>query len=163
MPDNDALLGLPAALVVNVREAERNPVADGVKVTLTAQFNPAPKLAPQPFAEMLKSAAFAPVRAILAIVSVAVPLFVSVTVCALAVAPTTIFPKDRLPGLSVTAGTGGVTPVPESVALSGLVEALVRKVRDAVRAPSAMGINVTLTMQLLPAARLAPQGLLEMA
>lgn len=151
------------AFVVKVREAERTPVAEGEKATLTAQFRPAPKLAPQAFAEMLKSAEFAPVSVMLVIVNEAVPLFVSVTVCALVVAPTTIFPKERLPGLRVTAGTGGVTPVPESVALSGLVAALVRKVKDAVRAPSAVGVNVTLTMQLLPAARLAPQGLLEMA
>ena len=163
VPDNDALFGLPAALVVNVKEAERTPVADGENVTLTAQFRPAPKLAPQVFAEMLKSAAFAPVRVILVMVNEAVPLLVSVTVCALVVAPTTMFPKERLPGFRVTAGTGGVTPVPESVALSGLLDALVRKVKDAVLAPSAVGVKVTLTMQLLPAARLAPHGLLEMA
>ena len=163
VPDSGALLGLLAALVVNVSAADRTPVAEGVNVTLTAQLSPAARVPPQVFAEMAKSAAFTPVRAMLAIVSVAVPLFVSVTVCAAVVAPITIFPKLRLVGLRLTAGTGGVTPVPDSAALSGLLEALVRKIRVADRAPKTVGMNVTLTAQLSPGPRLAPQVFAEMA
>lgn len=163
VPESDALFGLPAALVVKVSAADRTPVADGVNVTLTAQLTPAARVPPQVFAEMAKSAAFAPVRVMLAIVSVAVPLFVSVTVCAAVVAPTTKFPKDKpAGGLRLTAGTGGVTPVPDNVAVSGLLEAFVRKIRVADRAPKTVGMKVTLTAQLLPAVRLAPQVFAEM-
>src|SRR5882724_6420496 len=112
---------------------------------------------------MAKSTAFAPVIVMLVIVSTAVPLFVSVTVCTVLVTPTRMLPNDKLAGFRVTAGTGGVTPVPESVALSGLVDALVRKVKDADLAPSAKGVNVTLTTQLSPMASVLPQAFAEMA
>jgi len=162
LPDSVTLLGLVAALVRNVSAAVRVPIAKGVKVTLTTQLALATRLTPQVLAGMAKSPAFAPVNEILVIVSAADPLFVSVTACVLVVATTT-FPKERLPELKVTVGTGGVTPVPESVALSGLVDALVRNVSAADLAPSAVGVKVTLTTQLFPATRLPPQGLLEMA
>ena len=104
VPDNGTSFGLLEALVVNVSAADRTPVAGGVNVTLTAQLAPAARVPPQVFAEMVKSAAFGPVRAMLAMVSVADPVFVSVTDCEEVVTPTIAFPNDRLDGLKLTAG-----------------------------------------------------------
>lgn len=104
-----------------------------------------------------------PVSAMLVIVSGAVPVLVNVTACEVVVTPIMEFPNVRLVGLKVTAGTGGVTPVPDNVVLSGLDDALVVKVNEADLAPSVVGVKVTLTTQLLPIAKLVPQGLLEIA
>ena len=54
-----------------------------------------------------KSAAFAPARLMLVIVSGPVPEFVSATACAALVVPTACVPNDTLVGDSVTAGAGG--------------------------------------------------------
>jgi len=89
-------------------------------------------------------------------VSEAVPVLVRVVVCGPDVLPTILLPNDRLVGLRPTAGIGAATPVPDSGALFGLVEAFVVKARAAVLAPSADGVNVMLTTQLLPADRFAP-------
>src|SRR5882724_2604736 len=89
--------------------------------------------------------------------SVAVPLFVSVTVCPVLVLATVMFPNQRVMGFRVTDGTGAAAPVPESDALSGLEEALVKNVSEADLPPSADGVNVTLTAQLSPVARVLPQ------
>ena len=79
--------GLPAALSVIAREAVREPVAEGVKVTLIVQLAPAATLVPQVFV-CAKSPLLVPVTAMLVMLSAAVPLFVSVTVCAALVVPT---------------------------------------------------------------------------
>jgi len=150
------LFGLEAALVKNVSDALRTPVANGLNVTLTAQFSATARLEPQVFAEMAKSAALTPVKEILVTLSVAVPLFVSVAVCPVLVLATVTFPNDRLMGFRVTEGTGAATPVPESDALSGLEEAFVKNVNEADLPPSADGVNVTLTVQLLPAVSVVP-------
>ena len=162
VPESATLLGLLGALVRNVRAAVRTPVADGVKVMVKMQFAPTARLAPQAFPK-IKSAAFAPVTVMLVMFSVAVPLFVSVTVCAMLGIETVTFPKDKVVGFRVTDGTGAATPVPESAALLGLLEALVRNVSEADLPPSADGVNVTLTVQLRLAARLAPQVFTEIA
>ena len=48
-------------------------------------------------------------------------------------------------------------PAPASAAVCGLLEALSVMVSVALRAPEAVGLNVTLRVQLSVAARLAPQ------
>ena len=50
-------------------------------------------------------------------------------------------------------GVGAVVPVPESVTLCGLPAALSVTERDPVRVPVAVGVNVTLIVQLAAAAR----------
>jgi len=65
VPVSETLCGLPGALSVMLTLAARFPVAVGVNVTLIAQ-----------------SPLLAPVMAMLAMVNGAVPLFVSVTLCA---------------------------------------------------------------------------------
>jgi len=49
------------------------------------------------------------------------------------------------------------SPAPDMVVFCGLLVALSVKVSEPVRFPLAVGANVTLTEQLAPAARLAPQ------
>jgi len=48
-------------------------------------------------------------------------------------------------------------PVPDSVAFCGLPAALSLTARVALRAPVALGLNVTLIVQLVPAANELPQ------
>ena len=57
----------------------------------------------------------------------------------------------------VGARLGSPAPVPERVAVCGLFVALSVSVSDALRAPAALGVNVTLMAQVAPAATLAPQ------
>ena len=76
------LCGLPEALSVIVTLALRAPLAEGVKVTLIVQLDPAVSvlgLIGQVFV-WAKSPAFVPVKPILLMVKAAVPLFLSVTV-----------------------------------------------------------------------------------
>ena len=54
-------------------------------------------------------------------------------------------------------------PLPVNGTVCGLPPALSVIVSVPARAPSAVGANVTLMMQFAPAAKLAPQGLLEIA
>jgi len=101
------------------------------------------------------------VSEILVIVTADGPVFVKVTVLALLVTPSPVLGNAKLVGLRLT--VNAVTPVPDSGALSGLLDAFVVKVRLAKREPETEGVNVTLTEQLSPTARLPPQLLAEMA
>lgn len=51
----------------------------------------------------------------------------------------------------------GAVPVPPSVTVCGLLEALSVIVNEPLRVPLAVGVNVTFTVQLELAATLAPQ------
>ncbi len=95
--------------------------------------------------------------AMLLMVSVAVPLLVSVTVCAALVVPTCWLLKVRLVLERVTAGAVGATPVPVRLTLCGLPAALSVIDSVPVRVPVAVGVKVTLMVQLAPAATEAPQ------
>ena len=68
-------------MVTMLTEAAFPPALVGVNTTLNVQFAPEATLAPQ-LLVTLNSAAFAPVSAMLVIVNVAPPEFVSVTLCA---------------------------------------------------------------------------------
>ena len=61
-------------------------------------------------------------------------------------------PKFKLVGESVTAGA---VPVPVAVSVCGLPAALSVMVSVALRAPAAVGLKVTLKVQLAPAASVA--------
>jgi len=78
VPLSATLCGLPAALLVKVRVPERVPVAVGLKITRIWQVELAVRLPTQPKLCCEKS----PVVAIFEIVTVTVPLFVTVNVCA---------------------------------------------------------------------------------
>ncbi len=92
--------------------------------------------------------------AMLLMVSVAVPLLVSVTVCAALVVPTCWLLKVRVLLDNVTAGA---IPVPLRLTLCGLPAALSVIDSVPVRVPVAVGVKVTLMVQLAPAATEAPQ------
>ena len=64
-------------------------------------------------------------------------------------APTAWLPKVRLVGERLAAGA---VPVPERLTLCGLPVALSVRVTAAVRVPAAVGLKVTLIVQLAPAA-----------
>jgi hypothetical protein len=87
------------------------------------------------------------VIAIVVRVNEAVPTFVSVTVFAPLVTPMATVPKLKLVGESFA-----VVPVPLSETFCGLPAALSVKLRAAVRVPLAVGLKVTLIVQLAPAA-----------
>ena len=105
IPVSPAEWGLPGPSSVMVSVALRAPAAVGLKVTLKVQLAPAASVAgnaPQVFVW-----AKSPLVAMALIVSGALPLLVSVTVCAALVVPTFWLPKLRLAGDSVTAGAVG--------------------------------------------------------
>lgn len=85
VPLNGALLGLPIALVVKVRLAEREPIALGVKVTRIRQLEPCSRVAPQALLKIEYSDWLVPVMAILVMLRVAVPVLVRVILLGLLV------------------------------------------------------------------------------
>jgi hypothetical protein len=89
------------------------------------------------------------------IVSAALPLFVKVTVCAALVLPTFCDANVSDAGASVTAGALAAAPVPARPAVCGLPVALSAMLTLAVRAPVAVGLNVTLMAQFAFAASVA--------
>ncbi len=79
-------------------------------------------------------------------VNVVVPTFVRVTVFGRLVAPIPTEPKFKLVGKSLA-----VVPIPLSVTFCGLPAALSLILSAAVRVPDAVGLNLTLILQLAPA------------
>src|SRR5882724_10534346 len=100
VPFRVTICGLFGALSVNDNVPLRAPFLVGVKVTLTAQFAPAATVAPQVLLEIWKS----PLAVILEMFSVALPTFVSVTVCGALVRPIPTFLKFRADADRDTAG-----------------------------------------------------------
>src|SRR5437016_9496166 len=86
-PERLAVCGLPLALSVTVKDAERAPVAVGVNVTLMVQLELAASELPQLFV-CAKSPLLVPVTAMLEILNAVPPEFVSVTGSAALVVPT---------------------------------------------------------------------------
>ena len=84
----------------------------------------------------------------------ALPLFVRVTAWAALVVLTCWLPKETEEGVRVTAG---IVPLPERLAVCGLLVALSVTLRLAERAPVALGMNWTLMVQLELAASELPQ------
>jgi len=81
-----------------------------------------------------------------------VPTLVSITVFAALVVPMATVPILRLVGESFA-----VVPIPLRVTFCGLPAALSVTLSAAVRVPDAVGLNVTLMLQLAPAASELPQ------
>src|ERR1700674_5026931 len=97
----------------------------------------------------LKSPALVPPTETLAMVSGAVPLLVTVTVCAPLVVLIVWLAKVRLPVLRLTAGA---VPVPLNATVCGLPLASSAIETLAVRLPVAVGVKVALIVQLAPTA-----------
>ena len=140
---------------VKTREAERAPLAEGLKTTPTAQLAPGARLLPHVLLPFVKSAAFVPVTLMVLIAIDAVLPFFRVAVCVPLLDPTFTLPKDREAGLTLAPDV----PRPDSATVCVPAESV--KVRVAVRLPAVVGANTTFTVQLVDAARLVPQVLLK--
>jgi hypothetical protein len=155
VPDNPITCGLVAAPSVNVSVPVAAPAAAGENVTPTVQLAPAAMLAPQVLLATLNPALVAtPLNE-----SATPKRFVSVTVFAELVVPRVTVPKLNELVEKVT----GALPVPERLTVCGLLGASSENVRVPVAEPTAVGENVTPTVQFAPAAILAPQVLLATA
>jgi hypothetical protein len=137
------------ALSVTVRVPVLVPLAVGLKVTLMVQEALAATREPQVLV-WEKS----PLVLMLLMLSVAFPVFVSVTVWGLLVVPTAWAGKVKEVEERLAAG-----PVPVPVRLTVWVEGLALSVmvRVPVLVPAVVGLKVTLMAQLAPAATLEPQ------
>jgi hypothetical protein len=144
-----AVCELPGALSVTVSAPFAVPMTVGKKLTWIVQLAPALNVALQRF-ESLKGTAVET----LVIFRVALPVFVRVTVCWGEVMPTFTPPKFTLAGLRLATGP---VPVPLSPTTCGLPTAESAMLRLPVDTPDTVGLNVTLTVQLEPAARDLPQ------
>ena len=100
---------------MNIKDAERAPVAPGVKVIETVQLAFAASVLPH-VVDRLKSVEAAPVSQILRMLREAVPVFDSVTLWTALTIPTFWFPNESDDGLIVTFGTAPFAPVPVRVA-----------------------------------------------
>jgi hypothetical protein len=99
----ETVWGEPAALSVMLMEAENAAAERGAQVATMVQLPPAKTELPQ-LLDCEKSAVFAPVRPMLAMVSVPAPVFVRVTLFVALMLPTFTLPKARLAGLKETTG-----------------------------------------------------------
>src|SRR5690348_10429752 len=95
--------GLSEALSVTVTAAFSAAFCDGVNAMVIVQLPCAGTCAPQ-VSLSVKSAAFAPVTAMLVIFNGSLPLLVSVTVGAVFVSPTYSFPNDTIDDDKLTVG-----------------------------------------------------------
>ena len=84
----------------------------------------------------------------LVMASAALPVLVSVTICAALVVFTCWLANVKFDDDRLAVGAGIAVPVPLSVIVCGLPEALSVMVTAAARAPVAVGVNVTLMVQL---------------
>jgi hypothetical protein len=130
--------------------------APGVNVTEMVHDASAARVSPHVVVSA-KSVAFVPPIVMPEIVSVAVPVFDSVTVCALDVAPDTTFPKLSVVGERVAIGAGGTVPVPLSVAVCGEPVALSATETVALKLAADAGVKVTEIVHVAAAASDVPQ------
>jgi hypothetical protein len=118
--------------------AVRDPVAVGLNLTDTVQFEKGARVAVQ-VVLFRKSAGSTPPSVIVLMFSVTLWLLVTVTVIAAVVLPTDTLPNMRAEGETVT----WVTPVPATDALCGELLALSVTFTIADLAPCATGLNCT--------------------
>jgi hypothetical protein len=114
------------------------------------QLAPAAKEVPHVWV-WAKSPGSVPLMAIPVIVRALVPTLVKVTVCGELVVPIATVAKLRLVGESFA-----VVPIPLRLTFCGLPAALSEMLSAAVRVPEAVGLKVTLMLQLAPAAKEVP-------
>jgi hypothetical protein len=157
VPVSTAVAGLASSVPATASVAEREPVAVGPNVTLIVQLVPAAKVVPQVPPAVRAGRTNTPVvvgtigvSVMFMVVSGTVPVLDSVTVCGALVV------SIVWDGKAVTADRVTVVwTMPDMAAFSAGAEP--RTLRLVVRVPAALGVNVTLIVQLAPAAKLAPQ------
>ena len=113
-PDRLTVCGLPAALSETANPEIREPVVDGLKVTLIVQEPAATRLVPQ-LLVCTKSPKLPPEIAIELIVNGALPTLLRVTGTALLVVPVETLPKLMVLGVRLTTGPD---PPPTGVPMS---------------------------------------------
>jgi hypothetical protein len=115
VPLSATVCGLPPPVSFTFKVAVREPVAAGLKVSVTVQLADGPSVDPQVLDVMLKSFAFTPDLVTLVTLTELALVFVIVTVCDGLVVPTLMLPKFRLAGTTVI-----TVPVPDSDTFWGL-------------------------------------------
>jgi hypothetical protein len=155
------ICGLPGALSLIVTDPVLGPVAVGAKATEIVQLAPAARLLPQ---LVFRRKVLGAIEIGALNVSVAVPLFVSVTVCGALVLPTGWLVNVRLVGERVAAGAGDPPPLRTTVCVDPAVPlSLSVTTSEPLRGPDAVGVKVTLIEQFDIAATVLPQVSAEMA
>ena len=150
VPVSVAVWGLDGSPSLIERVAVRVPVAAGVNVTLTVQLAPPARLDPQVFV-CPNSVGFVPLKLKPVMAMAAVPPFVTVTVLAVLVLPTTVELNVMDLGEIVMAAVS----VPVSDAVAGVISALSAIEMDAERLPLPCGVNVTVMVQV-PSMAMSP-------
>ena len=149
-PVRATFCGLPTALSEMISDELRVPVNAGLNVTLIAQFAPGDNEVPQ--VEVCeKSPGSDPKIEIALMLKVVVPTLVRLTDSAAEDKPTATVPKFKL-----VADSFAAVPVPVSGSVCGLPTAVSVMLRFAVRAPLAVGLNVTVMVQFAFAANKLP-------
>ena len=120
------------------------PITFGVKLTVIVQLAAAATDVPQSLV-----CAKSPLATILEKFNEALPVFVSVTICESPVVPTSCATNVKLVEVKLTAGA---MPVPDRATICGLLGSFESMVSIPVRAPPAVGVKVTLNVQLADAA-----------
>jgi antitoxin (DNA-binding transcriptional repressor) of toxin-antitoxin stability system len=149
---NETVCGLFDAVSANVRVAVARVVEVGVAVTLTEQDAPAARLVPQVVAPRVNGEPGLSASGDREM-EVA-PLLVSITTWAAVVVPKGTLPKFTEPGDAVAVVA---TPVTLNETVCGLFEALSVNVRVPFAVDVEVGVAVTFTEHIAPAARLVPQ------
>lgn len=131
----------------------------GVKTTVTVQLAPAASDVPQVLVEIEKELAFVPLRLMEVIDSADVPALVNIKTCATLLVPTVTVPNASVAGVRAACGAVGVTPVQLSAdATWGMGDGKFAA-SVAERTPVAVGVQVTLMVQLAPIASVAGHAL----
>jgi len=149
MPARGSTCGESAALSVSVIEPVRVQIAVGAKVAEIVQLAPAARDAPQ-----LLVCPNSALAAMLVISSAVEPEFSKTTLLAALVVPTACLANMTFAGVNFTAGS---VPVPLRPSFCGLPDALSLTVTVPVRDIAYAGVNVTVKVQLAPAATVEPQ------
>ena len=147
VPESETVCGLPAALSEMLRLAPCAPVAVGANFTEIVQLNCGTSADGQ-LLVCGKAVAFAPVTLIPLMVRLASPEFVRLMFCAALVLPTGWLAKVSEPGVTVAWGAAAATPVPDKLIVRGLPGSVSVITILPVRRPVAVGLKVTLILQL---------------
>lgn len=151
VPESPTDCGLVEALSFTFNFPLRLPVAPGVKITLTVHVPPAGTEEAQVLV-CEKSPLLVPVMLIPVMVSATFCRFVNVVFIGLLEVPTATVPKFNEVGLKVT----GLTPVPVTEIVCGLLLAVSEMVTVPDCFPATVGVKVTVMLQVAPAAMDVP-------
>jgi hypothetical protein len=147
--------GEPAALSASETDAVKVAADAGVKVIAIEHIAPAATDVPQVLVSA-KSVELGPVMETLLMESAALPVLVSVTVCAALVEPTCAVKVSGPVAERETTGAGVTVPVPLRVTDCGEPAALSVRETDAAKVVAEAGVKVTDMAHLAPAARDLP-------